>query len=290
MNKTIVDYSDINTTMTVIEFIAHDDAITCLSLIDDPFCFVSGSKDKKIRIWGAQCQLLGELSISNSINSMNMKSVSEWKFKVDWEKLKQEEIEEVIKIFEELGGEPVKFDETKLEEVVVEQVQVETKKKQERIFVPNKRRFKPMEEYRKELLENAEDKENNFNIDDQYHQEIIDNINKVIYPTISSTGLSEMTKNLLEGNKNLREEKKDDGVKDKNLIENKIKQKANKIASINNAPMKSINRNLLYSEKRNAPTNNQLGSINLPSLYDSKNTYFNKEYMRIKAKEKKDHK
>lgn len=239
--------------MTVQDSKAHEDTITGLSLIDDPFSYVSCSKDKKIKIWSFELELLGELNTSPNLNQIVPKKKEDWKFKLDWEKLKEEEISEVIKIFEELGGTPIKFDESKLEEVVVDYKPVEVKKRQDKIIMPNKRRFKPLEEYKKALIENNDDKENNVNIDDQYHQEIIDNINKVIYPNMYNVGLSEMTKNLLEGNKNIKEEEKEKGNKDKNLVENKTKQKINKIQALNNATFKNMNKNMLYSEKMFKP-------------------------------------
>lgn len=264
LNKTIVNYSDIASYMTVIDFSAHDDAITCLSMIQDPFSYMTSSKDKKVRIWSFDNQILGELNTAPSLNQIMPKRSEEWKFKVDWEKLKVEEISEVIKMFEDLGGTPVKFDESKLEEPVVETKKAEVKKKQEKVVVTNRRRFKPLEEYKKALIENNDDRENNLNIDDQYHQEIVDNINKVIYPNLYNVGLTEMAKNLLEGNKIMKEEEKDKGSKDKNLVENKTKFKVNKIQAIQNAPLKNINKGALFSEKNIRPEDKN--SLKLPSI------------------------
>lgn len=105
--------------MTTQDFKAHDDAITSICLIDDPISFVTASKDKKVKIWSFNCKLLGEINTAPSLNHINPNKEN-WKFIVDYEKLKEREIEEVIEIFEELGGTPIKFDESKLVETVQE--------------------------------------------------------------------------------------------------------------------------------------------------------------------------
>lgn len=92
------------------EFQAHDDAITHISKIENPFCFVTSSKDKKFRIWNFQCELWGEVNTQPSLHHLESKAIPEWKFRIDWEKLKEQEISEVVDIYQQVGGHSMKFE------------------------------------------------------------------------------------------------------------------------------------------------------------------------------------
>jgi len=92
------------------EFQAHELAITNISRINEPFCFITSSKDKKFKIWNYQCELLGEINTQPTLYELTQanENSTDWKFKLDWEKLKEDEIDHVIKIYEAIGGEPHK--------------------------------------------------------------------------------------------------------------------------------------------------------------------------------------
>lgn len=240
--------------MTVIDIQAHEDTINSICLIDDPFCYVTCSKDKKIKIWSFTNELLGEINTQPSISHID-KNKFDWKFKVDWEKLKEKEITEVIKIFEQIGGEPIKFDETKLEDMnqVKTNEEIALNLQQDKNLQTQKKdrkRFKPIEEQRKKIAEqNQEDKETNNTIDDQQHQEIKANISKVVNPILYNVGMTEMVRTLFEGNKATKEEEKEKTGKEKNVLDKKMLQGINKIQALNNNPLKSTNKNALYADK-----------------------------------------
>lgn len=210
------------------DFIAHDDSITCINMVNDPLCFLTCSKDKKFKIWSMTCELIGEVNTQPSLQQIEAKPPSDWKFKVDWEKLKEEEILEVIEIFEKIGGEPVKFDEASiLDENPIElSSKIELKKKPEKNFQTNKlSRYKPLEEIKKGKTENKDDNENTANIDDQNTQEIVKRINDVINPIGLEHGLYEMSKNLLDGNKIfIKDEELKNTNKDNNFYDMRYKK------------------------------------------------------------------
>jgi hypothetical protein len=138
-------YTNIYNSMLVREFQAHDDAITNMSVINEPFSFMTCSKDKKFKIWNFQCEILGEV---NTIPTMSSPKIeTPWKFEIDWDKLNKEEIREVIKTFEEVAHEKdlvYIFDENNLE---ADSTPLEEPK---RIVVKKdvpirKKRYKPLE-------------------------------------------------------------------------------------------------------------------------------------------------
>lgn len=263
--------------MTTQDFKAHEDAITSICLIDDPISFVTASKDKKVKIWSIKCNLLGEINTAPSINHINPNKEN-WKFHVDYEKLKEREIEEVIEIFEELGGTPIKFDESKLIETVQDNSSENIIKKQKKeVILPSKRRYKPLEEYKKLLKDNLDDRENNINIDDQYHQEIKDGIEKTLNPNLYNIGMVEMVRTLMNGKSGVKEEENNNKSNDKHLLDKATKNKISKINSVNKVDLRKLgeSKTLVMGRDKLPPIN-----------YTNKDLYVNKDYIMKKSKEK----
>ena len=144
--------------MAIKEFVAHDDTITCMTLVDDPLCILTSSKDKKCKIWSIYGILLGEINTNPSMNQIDSGLGNKWKFTLDWERLKQNEVEEVIQIFEDLNGEPALIDENKLnEEVPVEHKDYNRKNNLEKDYIFKIKRHKPIKEFKKHVNENNND-------------------------------------------------------------------------------------------------------------------------------------
>jgi hypothetical protein len=76
----------------------HNDEIVHLTIIDDPYSLITVSKDRKVKIWDTEMNIIGE--IYTGINNIQL---APWKFKLDWENLKKEEMEEFLSIAEEAG-------------------------------------------------------------------------------------------------------------------------------------------------------------------------------------------
>jgi hypothetical protein len=146
------------------EFQAHDDAITHISKINEPSCFVTCSKDKKFKIWNYNCEILGEVHTQPPLNYYNPNPV-EWKFKIDWEKLKEEEIIKVIEIYESLGGEASKYD-AKIHGPDIlyenkEEVHEETKRVNRIENTNKKKRYKPLEIQTAKKVDDADEEAEN---------------------------------------------------------------------------------------------------------------------------------
>ena len=73
----------------------HNDEITYLSLIQEPTAFISVSKDQHIKIWNLSLQIIGELFTGATPLHHPL---SPWKFNVNWENVKQHEMEQFVDV------------------------------------------------------------------------------------------------------------------------------------------------------------------------------------------------
>ena len=85
------------------EFKAHNDEVNCITILYEPLSFVTCSKDKFVKIWDINCECLGVISPFIKINK-NDKRFPEWNFKINEEKILEDEINEVVGIFEKVGA------------------------------------------------------------------------------------------------------------------------------------------------------------------------------------------
>ena len=89
------------------EWRGHTDYITDLEFIDDPVCTITISKDKYMRIWNEQFELIGEINIipddSLTINKhLKEEKKVPWNFKVNEKKLLEKEVTEFVRILENI--------------------------------------------------------------------------------------------------------------------------------------------------------------------------------------------
>ena len=96
-------YSNLYINVIKKEFKAHNDEINCITVINEPLCFVTCSKDKMIKIWNIDCECIGIISPFIKLNK-DTKNYPEWKFKINEEKILEDEINEVVGIFEKVGA------------------------------------------------------------------------------------------------------------------------------------------------------------------------------------------
>ncbi len=149
-------FTDIQKHVLVIETQGHADAINSISQIEDPSGIITCSKDKKFKVWGFEngLELLSEVNIDAKIDKTVLENKLEWKFKIDWEKLKEEELLDVIKMYQEVEGSNSKKednlpDETENLKAEEERMNLlKRKKQQEKIAVQNalkkNKRYKPL--------------------------------------------------------------------------------------------------------------------------------------------------
>ena len=104
------------------EFRAHNDEINCITLLLEPLCFITCSRDKFVKIWSINCDCLGVISPFIKINK-NDKRFPQWKFKINEEKILEDEINEVVGIFEKVGARKItrgSKEDREIEHMVVE--------------------------------------------------------------------------------------------------------------------------------------------------------------------------
>jgi len=150
-------FLNVNPFLLVREFQAHDDSIINIYQIKDPFCFTTCSKDKRFKIWTVQGDCIGEVNVGASVLNAEVKPVCEWKFKIDWEKLKLEEMTEVMRIyFNVSGNSPSLKDEHYTGENLLTDddidEKVKKKDKQQELQIVKKKRYKPLEETKKDKI------------------------------------------------------------------------------------------------------------------------------------------
>lgn len=128
-----------------------------INQIKDPFSFITCSKDKRFKIWTIQGDCIGEVNIGASVLNAEVKPTAEWKFKIDWEKLKLEEMNEVMRIYSNVSGNSISLkDEHYTGDNLVTDEDIDEKgKKKEKVQetqVVRKKRYKPLEETKKDKI------------------------------------------------------------------------------------------------------------------------------------------
>ena len=135
--KRLPKYSNLYINVIKKEFKAHNDEINCITIINEPLCFVTCSKDKFIKIWNINCECLGVISPFIKINKED-KKFPEWNFKINEEKILEDEINEVVGIFEKVGGRKIIKGSKEDKEVDNIEIEDRSSNKNERRDVRNK--------------------------------------------------------------------------------------------------------------------------------------------------------
>lgn len=117
---------------------------------------VSCSKDKKFRIWSIQGECIGEVNIGINLGN-ELKPPVPWKFKIDWEKLKLEEINEVMRMYSNVSGNSLSLkdevytgDNLVTDDNIDEKIKKNTAKVE--VNIVRKKRYKPLEEIKKDKI------------------------------------------------------------------------------------------------------------------------------------------
>jgi WD40 repeat protein len=201
------------------EFKAHNDEINCITILTEPLCYITCSKDKFVKIWNIDCQCLGVISPFIKINK-NDKKFPEWSFKINDEKILEDEINEVVGIFEKVGARKIlkgSKEDKEIDHIVVE----------DRNAYNNNIRAERNEERRKtdkNYEEKKEEKKNNDYFDEKnaygegydsyYAQDKQNQIEGLINgDNIPKVGINQMTvdaiKNMVENKESNKNKKKD---------------------------------------------------------------------------------
>jgi WD40 repeat protein len=102
-DKLLPKYTNLYINVLRKEFKAHNDEINSITVLLEPICFITCSKDKLVKIWNLDDECLGVISPFIKLNK-NDPSIPKWNFRVDEEKLLEKEMDEVVGIFEKVGA------------------------------------------------------------------------------------------------------------------------------------------------------------------------------------------
>ena len=100
--KRFPKYTNIYFNVIKKEFKSHNDEVNCITVLNESFSFNTCSKEKFIKIWNINCECLGV--ISSFIKVCKNNPLPEWKFKINEEKILEDEINDVVEIFEKVGA------------------------------------------------------------------------------------------------------------------------------------------------------------------------------------------
>ena len=255
------------------EFKAHNDSITCFTIIKEPLCFVTGGKDKFVKIWDLNCNCLGVINALPKLSKLDGE-LPPWKFKINEEKILEDEINEVVGIFEEVGVEPIeigsKMDKEAENIEVREKVEIcEAPKKEVAQFI--KRKFKKLEkkEKRSKKLFSDENK-TNLSYEGFYVQNAQKNIENMLEEKVPNIGMNEITKKFIDNmvdnekgkkrkmnKKNIENEGGNEMLSKQDSIDkNKLKLKMSSVSTLKKI-FKLDNTSQKLSNKFIAPTANK---------------------------------
>ena len=134
------------------EFQAHLEDLTCITVIPTLSCFITSSKDKFVKIFNYNCQCLGVINALPKLAKYEGE-MPEWKFHIDEKKILENEIKEVVDIFEKVGVEMIMVGSKTNKEVenieITEKVELINEKNKDDFVDKSKRRFKKIEKVEK---------------------------------------------------------------------------------------------------------------------------------------------
>jgi hypothetical protein len=133
--------------------------IVDITQIKNPNSFMTCSKDKRVKIFTYNGDCLGEINTGSYLMNNNNFFGNPWNFKLNWEKLKLEEITEVMRIYQNVSGSNMVINErynAQVENLNSAEDNFEERKKNkknnEEIQIVRKKRFKPLEETKKDKI------------------------------------------------------------------------------------------------------------------------------------------
>ncbi len=183
--------------LVIYESKIHNEEIVYLNLVDDPFSIISVAKDRRVKIWDTEMNIIGE--IYTGINNI---SLAPWKFKLDWETLKKEEMDEFLGICDDVQVDfsmlknynknapipPEDMEEEKNDKNDLFKTQIPVKKKRFKKIEPNKEKIKIFED----------DNIINESYEGRFIQEMKKKIDEDFCPHGEEIGMNEMSRNVID--------------------------------------------------------------------------------------------
>ncbi len=189
----------------------HFEDITSIKIIPEPLSFITSSKDKFIKIYNFNCECLGIINSLPKITKFDLPKVK-WTFKINEEKILEDEINEVVDIFENEDIDKIKVG-SKLDEEVnnidindkIKQ-ELEKKKKFDKGYIKRKFKYIDKEEKKKTVI-NADDKIDIL-YEDYYVREAQKNLEKRFIQKFEKKGFNEIMGNLIKATVEIQKEDK----------------------------------------------------------------------------------
>ena len=232
------------------EFKAHSEGITYLTVIKEPLCFVTASRDKFVKIWDINCNCLGVINALPKLSKLDGE-LPPWKFKVNEEKILEDEIAEVVGIFEDVGVEPIEVGSKMDKEVDKIQVRekmenVEQPKKEIVQFI--KRKFKKLEkiEQKKNFLTN--ENKGGLSYEGFFVQNAQKHIETLLEEQVPNVGINEIAKIFMNNVVETETEKLKEKRKMKEIEKIKLLEQSKQ--SDINSPLKKGSKFLNYSSNK----------------------------------------
>ena len=232
------------------EFKAHSEGITYLTVIKEFLCFVTASRDKFVKIWDINCNCLGVINALPKLSKLDGE-LPPWKFKVNEEKILEDEIAEVVGIFEDVGVEPIEVGSKMDKEVDKIQVRekmenVEQPKKEIVQFI--KRKFKKLEkiEQKKNFLTN--ENKGGLSYEGFFVQNAQKHIETLLEEQVPNVGINEIAKIFMNNVVETETEKLKEKRKMKEIEKIKLLEQSKQ--SDINSPLKKGSKFLNYSSNK----------------------------------------
>ena len=214
-------YTNIYYKMLCYEFRVHMEDITNIKIIWEPLSFVTSSKDKYIKIFNFNCECIGVINALPKISKFDIPKV-DWNFKINEEKILEDEINEVVSIFENEHIEKIKVGSKLDEEInnidINEKIKQEQggKKKFDKASI--KRKFKYLEKEEKKRNKMNNDGKANILYEDYFVREAQKNLEKKFAQKIDNQGINEILTNLIDTTIDVQKEEKIRKEKEKEKV------------------------------------------------------------------------
>ena len=182
----------------------HNDELIHISMIEEPFSLITTGKDQRIKIWNMNFEIIGE--IYTGINAQ-IPPIAEWKFNVDWDKLKKKEIEELLDIVKEVDGDlsfltPARKDDLVYNPNLQNEDEKNVNTVNSQVFktglLIKKKRFKKIETKKENARKYDDDNRINESYEGRFIQEMKKKIDEMFVKHGEEVGMNEMSRNVID--------------------------------------------------------------------------------------------
>ena len=209
----------------------HMEDITSIKIIYEPFSYITSSKDKYVKIFNFNCECIGVINSLPKIARVDNHKV-EWNFKINEEKILEDEINEVVSIFEHEEIDKIRIGSKTDEEInnidINEIIKQEQERKRKFDKGSIKRKFKYIEKDNKKKKETDIEDKVDILYEDYYVKEVQKSLEKKFQPKHEKQGLDEIMDNLIQNTVEIQKEEKIRKEKEKERVLKDLEDMMNK--------------------------------------------------------------